>query len=106
MSDFSKTVRAEKPCVECRKPFRPSGNCQKRCPECGTAKKRNKPDTRHALDAAPIAKAAFGLIAGKRPAMVTPYKQMPPFAGFLRGLHEAGCTGVVFGDIKITISQV
>jgi hypothetical protein len=115
MSDFSNTIRKKKVCVDCTKEFIPSGNCQKRCPECaakitsGTHPKMAKARTSHPfgkdIAAAPAIKKANGSRAAAAPALTVACTMQDTVAIF-HALADAGCTCLVFGNTKITIEAL
>lgn len=85
-----------KECVDCHKKYTPTSNVQKRCPECMDVHKKQY--HYRIVDAAPKNR-------------VHEAKQLPVartglnVAGFLRNLSDNGVTGIVFGDIKISIDK-
>jgi Zn finger protein HypA/HybF involved in hydrogenase expression len=117
-------VRSEKICIECNNPFKPTGNCQKRCEKCRksashhtdvrekkrTLVKRDILTAEHPLGdtlapaAETTATAKAFAFAAKRGYGITPVESQ--FAAFVRTLHDAGVTSIVFGSVKITIEQV
>jgi len=136
MSDFSNTIRKKKVCVDCMKEFVPTGNCQMRCPECAakknsathpkTAKVRtphhfgkdiqpsNAAITRTIRKGEPVdakdfgdiqpSKAATTLIAAS-PAITVACTMHDTVAVF-RALADAGCTCLVFANMKIEIEAL
>jgi hypothetical protein len=84
-----------KVCVDCKKTYTPTSNVQKRCPDCIKTHKYVPANPQPASD---------------KKAVVVHHSASKPqagnnFAGFLRNLSDNGVTGIVFGDIKISIDK-
>lgn len=115
MSDFTKTVRKEKPCIDCSKKFTPTGNCQKRCPEC--TEKHAAASSTHPKRAQehPFDKDVPGRLRGpglaKTPAAqtipsITVACTMQDTVAIFHALAQAGCTELVFGNTKFSIEAL
>lgn len=132
MKDFSKTVRKEKNCIDCKEAFIPTGNNTKYCPKC-IQKKTHKAKVKHSATVHPLGKTIIekllvpqgivdaavrqtksGLsapltVATKHNVLMpslTANCTMQDAVAIFRGLAEAGCSSIVFGTTKITIEAL
>jgi hypothetical protein len=102
-----------KACIDCHKTYTPTSNVQKRCPACMKEHKHvAKPKAAKAehpfgkdLAAAPVIKKANGSRAAASPAITVACTMHDTVAVF-RALADAGCTCLVFENMKISIEAL
>jgi hypothetical protein len=124
-------VHKEKNCIDCQKFFVPTGQNQKRCPECAAKKnsgthpktakatphpfgdtiteKLVRPGIAAAVKRADAAeKNGFRIKKSIQPVVsaITVNCAFQDTIGIFRALAASGCTSLVFGNIKITIETV